>query len=327
VNRHISDEIRDEIVTCLGYWEGRAAISIRIMLTWIELSARKFYRWKSRLGTPNKRRPVPKGHWLLDWEMKAIVEFARANPWVGYRTLTYMMLDADIVAVSPSSTYRVLKRAGEIKHREPQEPNNKGQGFEQPTYANEHWHFDFSYIRLGNEFVFLCTVFDGYSRKVIHWEVRQEMKGSDGQVVILRAKEKYPDADPRIITDRGSQFVGNDFKEFVLTIGATHVLTSPYYPQSNGKLERWHRTIKEMLTTKSPITIEDVRRLLEEMVRYYNEERLHSAIGYVTPCSRFTGKDQEVQGHRKIKLKQAREQRRKTQSKEPREQQIDLATA
>ena len=153
------------------------------------------------------------------------------------------------------------------------------------------------------------------------------MKGQDGQIVIQRAKEKHPDASPRIISDRGSQFVGADFKEFVFAIGASHVLTSPYYPQSNGKLERWHRTIKGMLTTKSPITIEDVRRLLTEMVTYYNEERLHSAIGYVAPSCRFSGEDAKVQEDRRVKLQHAREHRRQTRKESPTEEQMDLATA
>lgn len=294
------------------------------MLKWVEISARKFYRWKQRLGTPNIDRSTPKSHWLLDWETEAIIDFSRQNPSIGYRTLTYMMLDANVVAVSPSSTYRVLKSAGEIKNRESSSSGKKGQGFEHPTKPHEHWHVDFSYIRLGNSFAFLCTVLDGYSRVVVHWEARDEMKSADGQIVIQRAKEKHPDANPRIITDRGSQFVGGEFKDFVLTIGGTHVLTSPYYPQSNGKLERWHRTIKEPLYKKSPLTIDDVRRLLNEMVDYYNRKRLHSAIGYVTPWCRMLLQDEQIQEERREKLKSAVKNRREAQKKASKEEKNNL---
>ena len=107
---HVEASVRDEIVTSLQYWNERTVIPIHNMLSWIELSARKFFRWKARLGTPAGQRKTPKGHWLLECEINAIVQFARENPWVGYRTLTYMMLDAGIVAVSPSSTYRVLAK-------------------------------------------------------------------------------------------------------------------------------------------------------------------------------------------------------------------------
>lgn len=91
----------------------------------------------------------------------------------------------------------------------------------------------------------------------------------------------------------------------------THVRTSPYYPQSNGKIERWHKTLKgECIRVKVPLSLEDARRLVAEYVTHYNEVRLHSAIGYVAPAAKLAGRDQAIFADRDRKLHAARESRR-----------------
>jgi len=107
-----------------------------------------------------------------------------------------------------------------------------------------------------------------------------------------RAREKYPKAKPRIISDNGPQFIARDFKEFIRIAGMTHVRISPYYPQSNGKLERWHISLKsQCIRLGTPLTKEDARRLIQAYVDHYNTVRLHSAIGYVTPIYLTTGRN------------------------------------
>ena len=147
-----------------------------------------------------------------------------------------MMLDADVVAVSPSSVYRVLSDAGLMQtltasHR------SKGKGFDQPLRPHEHWHVDVSYINIAGTFYYLCSLLDGYSRFIVHWEIRESMTEADVETILQRARERFPDARPRIISDNGPQFIAKDFKEFIRICGMTHVRTSPYYPQSNGKIE------------------------------------------------------------------------------------------
>ncbi|MFZ3213295.1 MAG: transposase family protein [Terriglobales bacterium] len=97
---------------------------------------------------------------------------------------------------------------------------------------HQHWHIDVSYINLCATFYYLCSVLDGYSRFLVHWDLRESMKEADIEVILERAKEKYPEAKPRIISDNGPQFIARDFKEFIRISGMTHVRTSPYYPQS-----------------------------------------------------------------------------------------------
>lgn len=307
----IAHDIRDELVDFVRHWSERTEICYEQLLRWIQLSSRKFRDWRSRYGKANEHNfLVPRDHWLEDWEKAAIVKFFQEYPLEGYRRLCFMMLDRDIVAVSPASVYRVLKAEGLLANRW-QKPSPKGSGFVQPLAPHDHWHIDFSYVNVGGTFYYLCSILDGCSRSIVHWEIREAMKEADAEIVLQRAREKYPQARPQIISDNGPQFVAKDFKEFVRLWQTTHVLTSPYYPQSNGKLERYHRTLKEQaIRPKTPLTIEDARRVVGEFVEHYNTVRLHSALGYVTPKDRLEGRHTEIYAARDRKLEAAREKRR-----------------
>jgi len=124
------------------------------------------------------------------------------------------------------------------------------------------------------------------------------MTEADLEIILERAKERYPGVRPRVISDNG-QFIAKDFKEFILISGMTHVRTSPYYPQSNGKIERWHKSLKgECIRPGTPLSLEDARRLVKGYVEHYNNVRLNSAIGYITPKDMLAGYQQEIQAER-----------------------------
>ena len=253
---------------------------------------------------------VPRDWWLEAWEKEAIIKFHHEHPLEGYRRLAFMMIDADVVAVSPSSAYRVLRGAGLIDAHKGK-PSRKGKGFEQPLRPHEHWHVDISYINVAGTFYYLCSVLDGCSRYIVHWELRESMTEAEVETILQRAREQYADERPRIISDNGPQFIARDFKEFIRICGMTHVRTSPYYPQSNGKIERWHKTLKgECIRIKVPLSLEDARRLVAEFVAHYNEVRLHSAIGYVAPAAKLAGRDRTILADRDRKLATARERRK-----------------
>ena len=137
------------------------------------------------------------------------------------------------------------------------------------------------------------------------------MTEAEIEIILQGAKEKHPAAKPRIISDNGPQFIARDFKEFIRIAGMTHVKTSPYYPQSNGKIERWHKSLKEeCIRPGTPLTPEDAQRIIQQYVDHYNTVRLHSAIGYVTPADMLAGRQKEIQAARDQKLDQARQQRK-----------------
>jgi putative transposase len=290
-------------------------------LSWIGIGTSKFHDWKHRFGKVNEHNAwVPRDHWLTEDEKERLGAFARQNPLEGYRRLTFMMLDANVVACSPASVYRVLKRAGLLAGQTPT-PTKKGTGFVQPLQPHEHWHVDVSYLNIAGTFYFLCGILDGCSRFIVHWEIREKMEEKDVETIIQRARETYPGVRPRLITDNGSQFIAKDFKEFIRIAGMTHVKTSPYYPQSNGKIERWHKTLKgDCIRVKVPLSLDDARRIVADYVAYYNNVRLHSAIGYVTPRDRLEGRHQQIGAERDRKLVEARERRKQLRGAQPKQQ-------
>ena len=291
-------------------WSEKTEIGVGKFITWLGIRSSKFYQWQQRYGRVNEHNGwIPRDFWLEPWEKEAIIQYHYEHPLEGYRRLTFMMLDGDVVAVSPSSVWRVLRNAG-LLSRWKGKPSLKGTGFMQPLQPHEHWHVDVSYINVSGTFYYLCSVLDGCSRYVVHWDLRESMTEADVEIILERAKEKYPEAKPRIISDNGPQFIARDFKEFIRVSGMTHVRTSPYYPQSNGKLERWHQSVKsECIRPLTPLTLEDARRLIQRYVDYYDGVRLHSAIGYVTPADRLVGRQAEIHAARDRKLEQARQLR------------------
>lgn len=298
------------MVDYVNYWKNRAELPAKLILRWMKVPEGTFYKWCQRYGKVNEHNGrIPRDHWLEEWEKRAILDFHWDHPLEGYRRLTYMMLDTDVVAVSASSVYRVLKRAG-VLDRHNSKPSQKGKGFHQPSRPHRHWHVDIAYLNISGTFYFLCTVLDGYSRSVVHWEIREKMEEVDVETILQRGREKYPGETPRIISDNGPQFIAKEFKHFIRISGMTPVRTSPYYPQSNGKLERYHRTIKsECIRPQTPLSLEDARRIVTKYVHEYNEVRLHSALGYVTPLDKLLGREQAIFDERDRKLEEARAQR------------------
>jgi putative transposase len=150
----------------------------------------------------------------------------------------------------------------------------------------------------------------GCRRYIVNWDLRESMTEADIEVILERAKELHPEARPRIISDNGPQFIVKDFKEFIRVSGMPHVRTSPYYPQSNGKIERWHKSLKgECIRPEAPLSLDDARRLVKGYVEHYNNVRLNSAIGYITPKDILAGRQQEIRAERDRKLEEAPKQR------------------
>jgi putative transposase len=214
-------------------------------------------------------------------------------------------MDEGKVSVSPASVYRVLISAGIIR-RKNERISKKGSGFNQPLKPHEHWHTDITFIKIKSIFYYLILALDGYSRFIVSWNLLPTMTEADVELVIQKALDSFPTASPRVISDNGSQFTAKEFKSFLNQVNLTHVTTSPYYPQSNGKLERCNKTIKQFLKTTCILDLDDGKNLLNSFIRYYNYERLHSAIGYVTPHDRLAGNDFKIKLARSSGLAQAK---------------------
>lgn len=293
-------------------WSEKTEIATRQFVRWLGIGAGKFYSWRQRYGKVNEHNAsIPRDHWLLPSEKQAIVAFHGEHSLEGYRRLTYMMIDANVVFASPATVWRVLSGAG-LLERFPHRPSRKGQGFQQPLAVHEHWHVDISYINIQGTFYYLCAVIDGASRFIVAWDLKISMTEVEVEIVIQKGRDAFPGAKPRMISDNGPQFIAKDFKEFIRISGMTHVRTSPYYPQSNGKIERWNKSYKqECIRPGTPLTHEDGLRITARYIDHYNNVRLHSALGYVTPKDRMEDRQKAICDERDRKLEDARMSRQR----------------
>ena len=164
----VPHDTRDQVIDYVNYWTDRCGVPACRFIGWIGVSSSKFYDWKKRYGLANEHNgKIPRDLWLEDWEKQAIIRYHYDHPLEGYRRLAFMMIDDNIVYVSPSSVWRVLGKAG-LLGRFNRRPSKKGDGFDQPSKPHEHWHIDISYINISGTFYYLCAVIDGHSRSIIH---------------------------------------------------------------------------------------------------------------------------------------------------------------
>ena len=307
----VEPDIRDNVVEFINVITPKIDVKTKELLSLIGINSSKYYSWVGRKGkTNNHNGKIPRKHWCLDWEREAIINYAKAHSGEGYRRLTYMMMDEDKVAVSPSTTYRILKATGLLNRWNKVKKSDKGGGFVQPTAVHQHWHTDIKYVNYHGTFLFLISVIDGYSRYIVHHELRQNMQEFDIEITIQRALEKHPGCKPRIISDNGPQFISKDFAEYLKFVGLQHIRTSIAYPQSNGKIERYHRTIhQECLMKTSLVNLVDARKQIASYIDYYNAKRLHSSLFYLKPEDFLLDRIEEKLNLREKKLKEARKNR------------------
>lgn len=309
-------DVREQVVGFVDLYRAKTSLPVKWFITELGINSSKYYSWIERQGKLNQHNgKIPRGHWSLDWERQAIITYAKDHPDEGYRRLTYMMIDQDVVAVSPATTYRVLKTAGLLNRWNKVKQSTKGQGFNQPTNPHQHWHIDIKYVNYHGTFLFFISVIDGYCRYMVHHELRMSMQEFDVQITLQRALEKYPGCKPRIISDNGSQFISKDFAAYLKQLGLQHIRTSIAYPQSNGKIERYHRTLhQECLKKQSFINLDDARKQIAYFVDYYNSKRLHSSLYYLTPEDFLLNKVDEKLRLREKKIRTARDNRIKVRN-------------
>jgi hypothetical protein len=224
-------------------WSEKTEIGAGRFIPWLGVTASKFYDWRERYGKVNEHNGwVPRDFWVEDWEKQAIIAFHLKNPLEGYRRLTFMMLDADIVAVSPASVWRVLSRAGLLRKWN-RKPSKKGTGFEQPAQPHQHWHIDVSYLNVCATFYYLCSILDGYSRFLVHWDLRESMTEADIEIILERAKERYLGVRPRIISD--NVLTAERYKEVRTKISCASGVrrNCSLNPSGFHRQQEWHSTI------------------------------------------------------------------------------------
>jgi transposase InsO family protein len=285
--------------------EVKTGLSLKTLLGYAGIPQRTWREWQQRRDEETKHNNnVPKHYYLTPDEITAIVAYCRANQLKGYRVQCWEMVDRNVACVSASSVYNVIKRhkLGQ-KWAEAQEEMSK-KGFDQPKAVHEQWHIDFSYIRIAGAFYYFLGILDGYSRRMLNWKLCRTMEGINAEILAAQTKELYPAAkNPRMISDNGSQFISKDFEELLLFLEIGHTLASANHPQSNGKLERFNRTLKSEHARRSAyVDYQDACVRMAHWIAYYNSERLHSAIWYLTPNDVFNDRTARRLAERKEKL-------------------------
>ena len=300
----MSLEVRQTAEREIQRYRVKTGLPITTLLKYAGIPHRTWREWARRRGAETKHNNnIPKSYHLTPEEVQAIIAYCVNNALKGYRMQCWEMVDRNVAFVSCSSVYNVIKRHNlDKKWAELTEEAKKG--FEQPVAVHEQWHIDFSYIKIQNSFYYFIGILDGYSRKLLNWRLCKNMEGVNAEILVAETKEMYPQAvGPRLISDNGSQFISKNFEELLALLEVSHTFTSANHPQSNGKLERFHRTLKtEHVRRASYLEYQDACIRLAKWIAYYNSERLHSAIWYLTPNDVFNGRTAVRLAERKEKL-------------------------
>jgi transposase InsO family protein len=270
----------------------KTGLPVETLLKHAGISKRAWHEWALRRGVETAHNnDIPKKCCLTPREEEAITAYCLANPMKGHRVLSYEMVDSNIAFVSPSTVYNVIKRNNLVKKRA-ETAEMKKKGFDQPAGVHERWHIDFSCVKTAVAFYYFLGILDGYSRKMLAWKLCETMmEGVNAEVLVTKAKELYPETkSPRITSGNGSQFVSRDFKELMSYLEFGRTFASANHPQSNGKLERFNRSLKtEHVRRAAYLSYEDAREKMADCIAHYDGERPRSAVLYLPRTMYFTG--------------------------------------
>jgi putative transposase len=293
----------------------RTGFSIDYYLDLFGIHRSTYYGWFSESGEllPPVARKSANSRKARDSEVNAVIGYRKDHMDVGYRKLTWMMVDENIAFLSESSVYQILSDHDLLRPWLRAELDPAGKEYKnKPKYPHHHWHTDIAYIKVNNVFYFLIMLLDGYSRFLLDWELMPDMLGSSVEMFVQKAKEKYPFAKPMLIMDNGSQFISRDFKLLASRIDITPVHTRRNHPQTNGKIERMNGTVKnEAIKPGCPTNYQEACEILNQYAYTYNYQRLHAGVSYLRPADMFFGRGKKMLNERENKMLVARDARQK----------------
>ena len=262
-----------------------------------------YYRW--RRGQPdsgNRKRPWNR---ITPEEEDKILAVARESPDLSSRQLSAWITDNEGFAVSESTVYRILRREGLVKRQETQ-LTAANEYHTKTTRPHQMWATDASYFRVvGWGYYYLVTVMDDYSRFILAWKLQKDMSANSLIEVIQEAVDatgmtEVPVEDrTRLLSDNGAGYVSRAFRGYLNLVGIRHILAAPFHPQTNGKLERYHQSIKREVNQIPYELPGQLDRAIADFVDYYNYRRYHKALGNVTPSDVIQGRREQILQRRK----------------------------
>jgi putative transposase len=294
-----------------------AGISAALAVQCLGLGRATYYRRKARNedgSLAERRREAKPGYSVLPEEEAAVVEYAKAHPRDGYRRLCWQMVDEDVAYLSPSAVYRLLDRR-DLLYRWKRSSPSEGKKPREASHPDEVWHTDLMYLWVAGRWYFLVSVLDSYSRYIVAWELVLTLAAAEVVNVVHQALEQRPGVHPRIVRDNGSQFVAKEWRQLVAHFGLVDIAIRVRHPESNGRIERYHRSVREEgLADAEPKDLYEARQIVTDWVGYYNGERLHAGIQYLRPADYYLGNPEELITERRRKLEEASKHRKEVRS-------------
>jgi putative transposase len=286
---------------------------VEVSLAELGIPRSTFYRWQRRFRQQGEvglvdRRPQPGTVWnrLKPQEEETLLREALRQPELSSRELACWVTDHEGFSVSESSVYRLLKRHG-LVHEVELVGFPEGKEYRaKTTPINEQWQTDASYFFVvGWGWYYLISVLDDYSRFILAWDLKGDMTAQSISEVVQQAVEwtgmaQVPVEDrTRLLSDRGPGFMAKALEDYLRMLDIRHIYCSPYHPQTNGKLERFHETLKARLNLLVYTSLEALREAMAEFIGLYNHRRYHEWIGNVTPADVYYGRREEIFRRRK----------------------------
>ncbi|MEN6448958.1 MAG: IS3 family transposase [Thermoguttaceae bacterium] len=300
----------------------RSGWPVERTLSALGVSRTTYYRWlrtAARRVADGLTGPPPQPvqpYEALPEEKAAVIEYALKHPEIRHRELAWRMVDEDVAYVSSSTVYRIL-RESKLVCPWRRRTKRRREAEEKASRPNQVWATDIKYVWAGGRHYFLVSFLDEYSRYIVHHELLWGMDGESVSVAAQAALETLPkDAEgrllvkPEIRSDNGSCYVSREFGGVLDEHGLTHRRIKPHCPEENGLMERANRTLGEALSAEELTDYLQAVKALDRTVRWYNEERLHSALGFLRPVDYYRGKPAELYAQRREKLAAARHRRR-----------------
>jgi putative transposase len=298
----------------------RSGWPVKRTLAALGIARRSYYRWLKDEAWARKQPggaiPPVSPYEALPHEKQTVINYACKHPELRHRELAWRMVDEDVAYVSPSTVYRILREAKLVCPWRRRAKRVRTEA-EKATRPDQRWATDVMHVPLGDRVYYVINFMDEYSRYLVHQEV---LLGMDGLSVSLAAqgaietlpkdRRGRPLMSPEIRSDNGSGYISKEFRLVLKENGLEHRRIQPHCPEENGLIERANRTVRESLEEGEFSNFLELQDTLAAIRRRYNNERLHSALGYLTPSDFYRGDPSKRFTERRVKLFQARHRRR-----------------